>query len=95
MSDASNTYASLITTIKEIALLGSAASVLHWDEQTHLPTRGAEHRGNQVSLIARMTHQQFTSPKVGEMLSRIESSDLVKEKESDIAVNVRELTRES
>ncbi len=94
MSDANNTYAKLITTVREIALLGSAASVLHWDEQTHLPTKGAEHRGNQVSLLARMTHEQFTSPKIGEMLSSIESSDLVKDRQSDPAANVRELRRQ-
>ena len=94
MSDARDTYAALIRAMKEISLLGSTGSVLHWDEQTHLPPKGAEHRGNQVSLIARMTHEQFTSPRTGQMLAAVESSDLVKEAESDPAANVRDLRRQ-
>jgi carboxypeptidase Taq len=93
MSDARNTYAGLIISIKEIALLSSAAAVLQWDEETQMPPKAAEHRGNQVSLIARMTHEQFTSPRIGEMLAAIEQSDLVREREDDVAANVREIRR--
>ncbi len=93
MSDPRNTYTSLIAAIKEISLLASAGSVLHWDEETHMPPKGAEHRGDQVSLIARLTHEQFTSPKIGQMLAEIEQSDLVKDREGDVATNVRELRR--
>src|SRR5438034_2431957 len=89
-----DTYADLITAIKEISLLSSAASVLHWDEETHMPPKAAEHRANQASLLARMTHEQFTSPKVGEMLAGVEQSDAAKgEPEGDVAVNARELRR--
>ena len=93
MTDPTTAYTRLITTVKEIALLGSAASVLHWDEQTQMPPKGAEHRANQVSLIARLTHEQFTSPQVGAMLEEIEGSELVQDGEGDAAVNVRELRR--
>src|SRR5205823_13924022 len=93
MSNPRQTYTDLITAVKEIALLASAGSILGWDQETHLPAKGHEFRSDQVSLIARMTHEQFTSPKIGEMLGVVESSDLVKEKESDPAVNARELRR--
>jgi carboxypeptidase Taq len=93
MGNANHIYAGLITAVKEISLLGSTGSVLHWDEQTQLPTKGHEHRANQVSLIARLTHEQFTSPKVGEMLAALEQSNLVKDPDSDAAVNAREIRR--
>ena len=93
MGKAHDTYASLVKSVREIALLGSAASMLHWDQETYMPTKGTEHRGDQVSLIARLTHEQFTSPRIGEMLAAVESSDLVKDAESDAAVNSRELRR--
>ena len=94
MSDSTSTYTNLITTIKEISLLASASSVLNWDEETHMPPRGAEHRANQSSLLARLTHEQFTSPKVGEMLAAVEQSDAVaRDREGDMAVNARELRR--
>jgi carboxypeptidase Taq len=93
MSSSSADYDELITTIRDIGLLGSVESVLGWDERVMMPDRGAEHRGNQMALLARLTHQQLTSPRVGELLSRIEQTDLVRESESDAAVNVREIRR--
>ena len=89
----SPSYTRLITTLREIGLLGSVASVLHWDERTQMPVKGTEHRANQLSLLARMTHEQFTSPKVGELLAAVEGSDLMGDRAGDTAVNVRETRR--
>jgi carboxypeptidase Taq len=58
-----------------------------------MPDKGAPHRANQSSLLARIVHQQFTSPRIGELLSRVEGTDLVGDPESDAAVNVREIRR--
>ena len=86
-------YDELIRQVKEIALLESCASVLNWDERTYMPRSGALHRAAQVSLLAGMGHEQFTDPRIGELLSRAEDSDLVKDPESESAVNIRELRR--
>ena len=86
-------YDALITELRELALLGSISSALGWDEQTHLPPKGADHRANQISYLAAMQHRRFTSPRIGELLQAVESSDLVKHSDSDIAVNVRETRR--
>src|ERR1700736_5222755 len=86
-------YTQLITTLREIGLLGSVASVLHWDERTQMPVKGTDHRANQPSLLSRLTHEQFTSPKIGELLAAVEGSDLVNDREGDPAVNVRETRR--
>jgi carboxypeptidase Taq len=94
MADASQSYNELIKHVRETVLLGSAASVLHWDERTQMPPKGAEHRANQASLLARMKHEKFTSPRIGDLLSRVEGSDLVREPESDAAVNVKDIRRE-
>src|SRR5688572_10285290 len=93
MSQANASYESLIHQLREIGLLGSVASVLHWDERTQLPPKGAEHRANQLSLLARMSHEQFTDPKIDELLKAVEGSDLMNDPESDPAVNVRETRR--
>src|SRR5688572_30659938 len=93
MGNADNTYAGLITAVKEISLLGTSASVLHWDQETYMPPRGAENRGNQVSLLARLAHEQFTDKKIGTMIGEVEKSDVVKDRQSDAAVNIRELRR--
>src|SRR5437773_2557393 len=94
MSTPSAAYSELITTLKEISLLGSVGSLLGWDEQVMLPRDGAEHRSAQSALIARMHHEKFTSPRIGDLLAQVENSDLVKDPESDAAANVRESRRE-
>src|SRR3954451_18808277 len=91
---AEQAYEALIRDIHEIALLGSILSLLGWDEQTHLPPAGAEHRANQSAYVARMRHEKLTAPRIGELLSAVESSDLVREPDSDAAANIRELRRD-
>lgn len=86
-------YAELITTLKEIALLGSTNAILGWDERTQLPPKGTHFRAMQSSLLSRMTHEMFTSKRVGELLETVEHSDLVKDPQSDPAANVRETRR--
>lgn len=86
-------YALLLSELREISLLGSVQSVLGWDERTHLPPKGAEHRSNQSSLLAKLIHERFTSPRVGELLAQVEGTPLVADRYTDAAVNVRETRR--
>src|SRR5947209_5067257 len=86
-------YQQLVLTLREIGLLGSVASVLHWDERTQMPPRGTEHRANQLALLSRMVHEQFTAPKIGELLAAVETSPAINDREGDVAVNVRETRR--
>src|SRR5687768_15657309 len=88
------TYQSLLTTLKEITTLDSIGSLLSWDEQTQMPERGAELRASQASLVARMSHEQFTSPRVGEMLDAVSQSNDARDAQGDVAVNVREIRRQ-
>ncbi|MCP4685117.1 MAG: carboxypeptidase M32, partial [bacterium] len=87
------TYAALKKQMREIALLDSTGEVIYWDREAYLPTKGSDHRADQLAQISRLTHDWFVDPKVGDQLSEIESSDLVKDPESEIAVNCREWRR--
>jgi carboxypeptidase Taq len=88
---AGDAYTELIRRSKELAVLNSCAAVLSWDQQTYMPTRGADLRGDQSAFLASLAHQKFTDPKINELLSTIECSEFVKE--PDPAVNVREILR--
>jgi carboxypeptidase Taq len=88
-----HTYTELIRRVKEAALLGSCAGVLGWDERTYMPRQGSAHRGEQMALLARLTHEMMTDRAVGELLAAVEGSPLVADRESDAAVNVREIRR--
>jgi carboxypeptidase Taq len=86
-------YDELIERFKETRLLDSIGSVLGWDERTYMPSKGAAHRAEQMALLAKLSHQQFTSPRLGELLGQLENSTLTKDAESVSAVNVREIRR--
>jgi carboxypeptidase Taq len=86
-------YEQLLSHLRETAMLGSVGSLLGWDERVNLPHKGTEHRGNQVALVSRIVHERFTSPRVGELLSQLEASDAMNDRDSDLAVNVRETRR--
>ena len=64
----------LVVRLKDAALLGSCSALLGWDEQTYLPPGGAEHRANQLSLLAGLTHERATAPEIGETLAQLESA---------------------
>jgi len=86
-------YDDLIRRVREISMLRSCSSVLHWDRETYMPRQGAEHRAAQLALLAGLCHEQFVAPRIGELLSAVEGSDVVACPQSDEAVNVRELRR--
>jgi carboxypeptidase Taq len=92
MANAESAYRDLITLLKEVALFGSIGSLLGWDERVQLPPKGADHRANQSSLLARKVHEQFTSPRIDELLREVERSGLIND--GDIAANVRETRRQ-
>jgi carboxypeptidase Taq len=82
-------YDTLVKTLREISLLESAIDVLAWDERVNLPPGSTEGRAEQLSYMARLHHEHFTSPKIGELLAACEQADFMKDEFSDAAVNVR------
>jgi Zn-dependent M32 family carboxypeptidase len=52
MGDAKQAYEALIAEVKQVAILGSCASVLGWDEQTYMPKGGVKNRSEQLALLA-------------------------------------------
>jgi carboxypeptidase Taq len=92
-ANAEAAYDDLIRRVKEANVLGSCASVLDWDEQTYMPRQGSAYRAEQMALLARLRHEMLTAPAVGELLGRVEGTDLVRDPESVPAVNAREIRR--
>ncbi|WP_145258912.1 carboxypeptidase M32 [Calycomorphotria hydatis] len=93
MTEQAGAYEELIRLRTEATLLGSTGAVLGWDEQTYMPQGGAEHRANQLSLITGLAHEQMTAPRIGELLSELESSKPFGE-DAPEAADIREIRRE-
>ena len=91
--DSHHAYAELLRRVKDANILSSCSSVLGWDERTYMPHGGAAHRGEQMALLARLTHEMTTAAVIGELLASVEASDLTRDPASDAAANLREIRR--
>lgn len=85
----SATYESFIAAVREIGVLGSVEALLDWDSETYMPEGGLMARAEQISLIASLTHERRTSPKIGEWLSQLEG----RVDDPAAQTNVREVRR--
>ena len=61
--------------------LSGAASLLHWDQATYMPTGGGAARGRQLATLSRLAHETFIQPRVGELLEALR--DLESESDPD------------
>jgi carboxypeptidase Taq len=86
-------YEQLRTRSKDMAYLGSAIAVLHWDQRTMIPNKGHSLRAGQLSALAGMRHRMATDPRIDEDLRAVEGTDLVADPLSPEAVNIREWRR--
>lgn len=86
-------YSRLVEHLQQLALLRSCGSVLGWDEQTNLPPQGAEHRANQLALLAGLSHDRATAAELGELLSTLTDEEGLGGSSSIAAANVRDARR--
>ncbi len=84
-------YDELVKRTQEISTLSTCQAVLEWDHQVHMPPQGAEMRARATSYLAGLIHEKTVDPKIGELLSIIEGSDIVSESDSIEAANIREM----
>jgi carboxypeptidase Taq len=58
----------LKTRLAEVADLENVAAVLDWDQQTYMPSGGADERAEQTATVRKIAHEKFTSDEVGRLL---------------------------
>lgn len=71
MDDLTETYKRLMDKAKELFILQSAASIIHWDMETKMPPRAITLRSQQLALLQRIGHRMVTDPEIGALLDKI------------------------
>jgi carboxypeptidase Taq len=61
--------------LTEIAKLGSALSLLNWDQQTHMPKRGVAFRSQVTGKLAKMRFELSISDELGAFVAELEKRD--------------------
>lgn len=90
MTSPQQAYEELFAISKEIATLHSIGSVIAWDRETYMPSKGAQMRAEQSAYISGRNHRLFIDPHFGELLATAEAGDFSRDPESAEAVNLRE-----
>ncbi len=80
--------------IGEAADLRSAASLLSWDQQTYMPAKGGEARGQQLATLDKLAHQKATADEVGRLLEDLKREFTSADGASDDAALVRVAARD-
>jgi len=66
-----SSYKKLLEKVKDIFVLQSATSVIHWDMETMMPPRAIKLRSQQLALLSRIEHKMNTNPETGKLLEEI------------------------
>jgi carboxypeptidase Taq len=87
-------YGALKEHLGTVADLNAALAVLGWDQETYMPTGGAEGRAAQLATLARLSHEQFASPRTESLLAAAEPLADAVDPDSDEAALLRVTRRE-
>ncbi len=60
----------------ELADLGCAEMLLHWDQRVMMPQEGAPARGQQLGTLARIAHERGTAKEIGRWLTELAGASL-------------------
>lgn len=88
-----NAYDQLCTLAREIALLGSTASTLGWDQETYMPEKALQHRVQQLSYLSAKAHTLATSKRFRSLLETAEKDASATDSPAH-AANLREWRHE-
>ena len=64
-------YKKLLAKTKDLIILQSAESIVHWDMETMMPPKAVEQRSLQLALLSRISHKMSTDPRIGKLLKQI------------------------
>lgn len=90
----STAFDELCALTREAALIESVEAALGWDERTYMPPAAGEYRAEQMTFLTGLAHQKRTSPRLGELLAELESSDLAGDVHADAGATIHELRRQ-
>ncbi|MFM1850441.1 MAG: hypothetical protein RIS54_125 [Verrucomicrobiota bacterium] len=69
-------FADLLGHLNRIHRLETVAQLVGWDEQVNLPADSADLRAEQHAVLAETIHAAATDPRLGELITQLEATDL-------------------
>jgi carboxypeptidase Taq len=87
-------YENYKSKMQRIADVRNANAVLQWDQETHLPKKGAAIRGQQISTLSELAHQMFTNEEFGALLNELSArNDLHGDEKINVELTLEDYTK--
>ncbi len=68
MQEKINLLKEKMATLWDLSMIGA---LMGWDQQTYMPPKGAEERGEQMATLSRLIHEMGTSEEMGKLLDEL------------------------
>ena len=68
-------YEDFISKVKNIHKIGALQGHLGWDQETIMPAKGAQSRGEILSWLAKEQHSRTIAPDLGELIEKLSNKD--------------------
>ncbi|MCJ7632910.1 carboxypeptidase M32 [Candidatus Bathyarchaeota archaeon] len=72
MTNLVSNYEKILARNKELSILQSTESIMHWDMETKMPPNGVNLRSLQLAQLSQIEHRLATARQIGILLERIE-----------------------
>ena len=91
----SEKYHYWVKQLQKIADLRYTQALLEWDQETYMPEKGAEFRGQQISTLASIAHEMFTSEELHlKTLELLQADYLLSAEKKNVELVHRDITKE-
>jgi len=88
-------YAEYTDRMQKIADIKYSAAVLQWDQETYLPTKGADFRGRQLATLSEIGHEWFVDPTLSQLLQTLnERADLQEDEKRNITLSLEDYEKQ-
>lgn len=82
MESTNKTMAVFLEKLGEVIDLRAANAVLQWDQEIHMPPKGAPARGRQLATLSALDHRLFTSPEMKRLIEDLQGDTTLDEDET-------------
>ena len=95
IASSADLYMEFTTLMRKIADIKNASALLQWDQETYLPAKGADFRGQQIATLAEIAHGFFTAPGLGNLLEELNGrNDLGEAEKRNVELSREDYTRQ-
>ena len=93
--DSNDLYQAYCRRMQKIADIKFSSAVLQWDQETYMPLKGAQFRGQQLATLSEFSHELFTSEETnGLLLDLLGRQDLSDAQRRNVELSFEDYTKQ-